>query len=191
MHIVMFPSHQVSCAIIMSHYCYYPRTMLLYRYGDCSSDKCNSSEWSPLEESISTGKRHHVNSINVIVLLHVIYYNLLSSAIYTIYRGSKSETIHYSEYPLEYLRSSHYLAEQLRVCHLDMPFNHITEWKDCINHWLYLSLADPTYYFFQTCLRSLRRPQQISSFEEKISEVNCGEIAGGRTRGNKCPPYLQ
>src|SRR5215207_3127095 len=96
-----------------------------------------------------------------------------------------------SEYSLEYLRSSHYLAEQLRVCHLDMPFNHITKWKDCINHWLYLSLAYPTYYFFQTCPRSLRCPQQIDSFEEKISEVDCREVAGGRTRGYKYPACLQ
>jgi hypothetical protein len=69
----------------MSHHCYYPRIMLPYRYGDCSSDKCNFFRMVSIrKESISTGKRHHVNSINVIVLLRVIYYNLLSSAIYTI-----------------------------------------------------------------------------------------------------------
>jgi hypothetical protein len=70
-------------------------------------------------------------------------------------------------------------------------FNHITKRKDRIDHWLYLSLADPTYYFFQTCLRSLRCPQQISSFKEKISEVDCRGITGGRTCRNKCPSYLQ
>jgi hypothetical protein len=92
-------------------------------------------------------------------LLHVIYYKLLSSAIDTIIAAPNLKLIIISEYLLEYLRSSHYLAKELRVCHLDMPFNHIAERKDCINHRLYLSLADPAYYFFQACLRSLSCPQ--------------------------------
>jgi hypothetical protein len=117
-----------------------------------------SSEWARLKKA-STGKRHHVNSINIIVLVHVIYYNLLSSAIDTIIAAPNLKLIIISEYLLEYLRSSHYLAKELRVCHLDMSFNHIAERKDCINHWLYLSPADPAYHFFQACLRSLSCPQ--------------------------------
>ena len=160
MYIVMFSVTEVSRAIIMSYYCYCLRTMLLYLYGDCSSDRCNSFRVVPTRKNpISARKRHHVNSINIIVLLHVIYYKLLSSAIDTIIAAPNLKLIIISEYLLEYLRSSHYLAKELRVCHLDMPFNHIAERKDCINHRLYLSLADPAYYFFQACFSSLRCPQ--------------------------------
>src|SRR5919202_6869155 len=94
-HIVIFPVTGVARTIIMSYYRYYLGTMLLYGYGDCSSDNCNLLRVALIRKnSISARKCHHVNSINIVVLLHVIYYNLLSSAVDTIYRSSKSETIH-------------------------------------------------------------------------------------------------